>query len=213
MYCDEEILPTDRARADASGNEFHHECFLRMVIGSVGHQQNECDCHGLEDHSEEGISRREAAQRALAYWTEEHLATPAPGELSGFVQNGIGEITRALLKRCDCLGHRDVAVVVVNTLSESGPRFTQLVDDAPELPDSPILVGFNLRSVLCTDLTDISLTAAGEIAEPAPLFHHWLVTLNEPSITIHLLSLADAGLPADEFVEYLELPAYPEPET
>lgn len=48
---------------------FHRECLTRMVVGSVGHQKGRCTCFaGVEDHSEDGMTRREAALAAWRYF-------------------------------------------------------------------------------------------------------------------------------------------------
>lgn len=44
---------------------WHQECFQRSVYGSVGHQLEQCECHGCTDTSEVGISRRQAARASV----------------------------------------------------------------------------------------------------------------------------------------------------
>lgn len=63
VHCQEEIIPEEEI-APCSVT-MHRECLMRCVIGSVGHQRGECQCHGKVDNSEEGISTREAAIRAM----------------------------------------------------------------------------------------------------------------------------------------------------
>lgn len=46
---------------------FHHECTIRSVIGSLGHQQKKCSCHGGTEEDPEGMTRREAAIAAAEY--------------------------------------------------------------------------------------------------------------------------------------------------
>lgn len=72
MYCEEPIAGGDAGFMipyDFEGKHapHHQECFMRSVIGSVGHQQHECSCHGREDTSEFGLSIREAAINAAKY--------------------------------------------------------------------------------------------------------------------------------------------------
>lgn len=44
----------------------HVECFVRQIVGSVGHQLRRCACFGGDEDDPPGVSRREAAQRAAA---------------------------------------------------------------------------------------------------------------------------------------------------
>ncbi len=77
-YCEEPILEKDQgfmiphssALSDADELAEHHECFMRQIVGSVGHQRGTCHCKGREDHSEDGLTRREAAIQARAYFEE-----------------------------------------------------------------------------------------------------------------------------------------------
>jgi hypothetical protein len=61
-HCNEEITGASLNFGIAL---FHIECGIRMVSGSVGHQQGRCSCYGETDRSEIGISKREAA---IAAW-------------------------------------------------------------------------------------------------------------------------------------------------
>ena len=49
---------------------YHKNCFLRTIIGSVGHQRKQCSCFGgtLEDPLE--LSLREAANAAVREFEE-----------------------------------------------------------------------------------------------------------------------------------------------
>jgi hypothetical protein len=47
---------------------FHRACWLRSTIGSVGHQKCLCHCYGGSEEDPPGLSRREAAQAALAHY-------------------------------------------------------------------------------------------------------------------------------------------------
>jgi hypothetical protein len=73
-HCDEPILPGDLV-APVIGPKMHHECGFRMVAGSVGHQKGECLCHGVEDTSELGMTRRQAALAAIEYYLESRAST------------------------------------------------------------------------------------------------------------------------------------------
>lgn len=45
----------------------HSECLFRMMWGSRGHMEGECECHGINDTSEVGLTPREAALAAWEY--------------------------------------------------------------------------------------------------------------------------------------------------
>ena len=55
---------------DLSGGEtpFHFECHMRLVIGSLAHQQRRCSCYGGTEHDPPGMTLRHAAIEAFAYW-------------------------------------------------------------------------------------------------------------------------------------------------
>lgn len=65
QYCGEELAP---------GEEFepvpntHRECAIRMVIGSVAHQERRCSCYvtGSDEDDPQGITTRESARLAFA---------------------------------------------------------------------------------------------------------------------------------------------------
>lgn len=73
-HCEEAIHVGERGfscpNGDGRDSFFHYACFLRLTLGSVGHQMKQCSCHGMTDISEEGLSRREAAARAVAFFEE-----------------------------------------------------------------------------------------------------------------------------------------------
>ena len=70
MYCEEPILEGEDGFRDGGGAFFHRECLLRGIIGSVSHQSKTCSCYTRDrlGCEEDGISRREGARRAVAYW-------------------------------------------------------------------------------------------------------------------------------------------------
>jgi len=51
----------------ASQRPQHRECFLRGILGSVGHQQGRCACFGGTEEDPPGMSKREAAIAAVAH--------------------------------------------------------------------------------------------------------------------------------------------------
>lgn len=59
----------------------HRECAIQNVVGSVGHQKGICSCFGHQDVSEDGLTRREAAKRAYAYWNaHQHESNVSPSD-------------------------------------------------------------------------------------------------------------------------------------
>lgn len=84
LHCEELIGEGEDGFRDAGMNVFHRACFIRMIVGSVAHQKGTCGCDpvsrkwceeddevGSPSGSEEPISKREAARRALAYAIEQ----------------------------------------------------------------------------------------------------------------------------------------------
>ncbi len=67
VHCREPLLP-DEPRPPIEGPAVHLECGFRMVCGSVGHQQGRCPCNGFFDHSEDGMTLREAAKASWEYF-------------------------------------------------------------------------------------------------------------------------------------------------
>lgn len=66
---DDNGVGTPGLEEDGVHLSYHHqECFLRMVLGSVGHQQHRCSCYGGTDEDPPEMTRREAARAAVAYW-------------------------------------------------------------------------------------------------------------------------------------------------
>ena len=74
-FCEEGFVKGDQGIAIPAGefislSYFHKNCFLRTIVGSVGHQRKQCSCHGgtLEDPQE--LSLREAANAAVREYEE-----------------------------------------------------------------------------------------------------------------------------------------------
>jgi hypothetical protein len=72
-WCGEPIAFEDSGVAlpCSSGPELsyrHRECFLREMIGSVGHQLKVCTCYGGDFEDPPELSRREAARAAVQFW-------------------------------------------------------------------------------------------------------------------------------------------------
>lgn len=51
---------------------WHQECFLRQIVGSLGHQERKCSCYGGAEEDPVGFSRRQAALMAVAKFHAEH---------------------------------------------------------------------------------------------------------------------------------------------
>ena len=64
--CEEPIGLQDNGFYQADGDySFHFECFIRVIVGSVGHQRGTCSCYGGTDEDPPGLSIRDAARAAL----------------------------------------------------------------------------------------------------------------------------------------------------
>jgi hypothetical protein len=65
-HCEERIEAGDSGYYQAEGDyAFHEACYLRGMVGSVGHQLGTCSCHGGGDGDPPGMSKREAARAAF----------------------------------------------------------------------------------------------------------------------------------------------------
>lgn len=68
-WCEEWIAVGDRGFVErGTFKAWHHECWMRMLVGSVAHQQHRCTCYGGDDEDAPELSRRGAARAALAEW-------------------------------------------------------------------------------------------------------------------------------------------------
>lgn len=66
VHCEEEILPFETI-ADFEG-KVHRECAIRIVVGSVNHQQRKCSCFGGSGEDDKNLSRRENARASFDYF-------------------------------------------------------------------------------------------------------------------------------------------------
>jgi hypothetical protein len=70
-YCEERIGPEDNGQVTiVDGTPIqavHQECLLRMVLGSLGHQQRKCSCYGGTAEDPPGMTKREAAKATVDY--------------------------------------------------------------------------------------------------------------------------------------------------
>lgn len=65
LWCDEPILDGERHKFM---REYHHECAVRAVAGSVAHLESRCPCFvpGSECSDDPTLSKRDAARESLA---------------------------------------------------------------------------------------------------------------------------------------------------
>jgi hypothetical protein len=71
-YCDEPLAPGE-AFSPVPG--VHRECAIRMVIGSVAHQEKRCSCYcsGSDEGDPPGVTMREAARLATAAFEQRSI--------------------------------------------------------------------------------------------------------------------------------------------
>lgn len=65
-HCGDAIEADDSGTIDRTGRVVHHECTMRSIVGSVGHQKKLCSCFGGTEEDPPGMSRHDAAKAALA---------------------------------------------------------------------------------------------------------------------------------------------------
>ena len=78
--CDEPVLPGEAAiePVNVMGRlrEWHRECAIRAVVGSVGHLRQRCSCYGGTEEDPPGMTPREAARAALKEWSRRLYSPP-----------------------------------------------------------------------------------------------------------------------------------------
>jgi len=74
-FCEEPIELGDRGctiphieERGASEKPYHFECHIRMIVGSLAHQQRRCSCYGGTEHDPPGMTLRQAARAAFHFW-------------------------------------------------------------------------------------------------------------------------------------------------
>ena len=73
-YCEEPFLAEDAGimlphhGKKVVDHPYHQNCFLRTVLGSVGHQQGDCSCHGGTDEDPLNLTKRQAADAAVHHF-------------------------------------------------------------------------------------------------------------------------------------------------
>jgi hypothetical protein len=76
ILCDEPILAGEVVDPDGIYSEgghrlVHFECKLRAILGGLNHMKGTCSCcGGTDDPDPPGMTRREAAKAAYAYWQQ-----------------------------------------------------------------------------------------------------------------------------------------------
>jgi hypothetical protein len=80
-WCDEDLLIDDGPIKVLSGGAtgVHRECYIRMLMGSVGHQMKTCSCFGGKDEDPEGMTKHEAAHAAAILYFATRAAKPDEG--------------------------------------------------------------------------------------------------------------------------------------
>lgn len=68
LWCYEAIAAGDMGTLNQFHQIHHYECLLRAMVGSVGHQERRCSCHGGTEEDPPGMTRREAALAAAALY-------------------------------------------------------------------------------------------------------------------------------------------------
>jgi hypothetical protein len=72
IHCQEPIDEWEDYEQYANGPRAHRNCAIRAVIGSLAHVEKRCSCYvkGAEETDPPGMSRREAANAAVARWRQ-----------------------------------------------------------------------------------------------------------------------------------------------
>lgn len=66
IWCEDIIVDGDMGTQQ--GESFmHHECSMRSVLGSVGHQKKLCSCYGGNQEDPPGLTKRQAAIAAYLF--------------------------------------------------------------------------------------------------------------------------------------------------
>jgi hypothetical protein len=70
IHCGEPVLDHEPHDQYANGPIAHRPCFMRALIGSLAHQQQQCSCYvlGSECGDPSDMTRRQAAEAAYKYW-------------------------------------------------------------------------------------------------------------------------------------------------
>jgi hypothetical protein len=95
-WCDEVFVAGDAGIVIDSVSEgpgdaaletpMHKNCFLRSVMGSIGHQRRECECYGGTEGDPEGMTKRQAADAAAGFARVREIARALNQRFTGKVQ-------------------------------------------------------------------------------------------------------------------------------
>lgn len=72
-FCGEPIKPDEVIQASPF---HHHECLVRSIVGSIGHQLRMCHCYGGTWDDPPELTLRESARLANEYFADHGLAAP-----------------------------------------------------------------------------------------------------------------------------------------
>lgn len=90
-HCTEALeAEDDRLRVGdecVAGSPLHEECAVRVVMGSVPHQMQQCSCYGGTMEEPTDKTRRQNALAALAYFRARMRATASANELNSGMVN------------------------------------------------------------------------------------------------------------------------------
>lgn len=70
-WCEEPIVFDDEGLLIPSvgtPSVFHRVCFLRSIIGSLGHQQQKCGCYGGNEEDPPEMTKKQAAEAATEFF-------------------------------------------------------------------------------------------------------------------------------------------------
>lgn len=71
LRCGEVVLPGEQVQYYSNlPDPVHHACFMRPITGSVAHLEKRCSCYieGAQEGDDPSLTRRQAAQAAVALW-------------------------------------------------------------------------------------------------------------------------------------------------
>jgi hypothetical protein len=77
VHCEEPILEDEEIRHYSNGPMAHWNCAIRAVVGSVTHLEKRCSCYvpGASEGDPPGMTRRQAADAAVALWRKQKEET------------------------------------------------------------------------------------------------------------------------------------------
>lgn len=104
LWCEEHIEETDTGWGQSTDGPWAHlECFMRQMLGSVGHQLHVCRCYGGPYEDPPGLSTRDAARAA---WEQAQALRNDPDQAyivcprCGAVSHHPKDITERYCGRC-----------------------------------------------------------------------------------------------------------------